>query len=380
MPARRKTSITPLAIIGDGIAGYAMALAFARKGHELQLISSGRGAVPGGVQMAPNTWSALAGLGVREDLEAMATPLMMMRLLSLENGITLVSLPLNDRPGRHFYASMRRARLIETLAKAVEATGRVEILTGTVHRITQKSDHAEAALDDGRAVKAAWLIGADGAAGISRQYVEAGGTPQPQPRRLAFRMVLNKAQAPGLAGRATNVWLGRGGHIVHYPLDGEDINLVVMTSPSSRAVEEAARMLTRQQRLAPAADALEASFAQPLMDWPLLDTWQRGRVILAGDAAHPMPPHLAQGAGQSLIDAAAMVRRLEHISPGDDLQPVFSAWSAERVRQLSGITRDARRAGDLFSLEGPLARVRNIGLHGIGNAVLGRHLDRLWSQ
>jgi len=380
MPARRKTPIIPLAIIGDGIAGYAMALAFARRGHDVRLISAGRGATPGGVQMAPNTWSALAGLGIRQELEALATPLMMMRLLSLEDGMTLVSLPLNDRPERRFYASMRRTRLITTLADAAEATGRIEIMKGSVREIIQKSDHAEAVLNDGATIKAEWLIGADGADGISRQYVEAGGTPPPQPRRLAFRMVLDKAQMPGLSGRATTVWLGKGGHIVHYPLDGEDINLVVMTSPSSRARDAAARMLARQERLAPAADALAESFAQPLMDWPLLDTWQRGRVILAGDAAHPMPPHLAQGAGQSLIDAATMLRRLEHITPGDDLQPVFSAWSAERVRQLGGITREARRAGDLFSLQGPLARIRNIGLHGIGNAVLGRHLDRLWSQ
>jgi salicylate hydroxylase len=380
MPGNHKTPTIPLAIIGDGIAGYAMALAFARNGHDVRLVSSGSRVVPGGVQMAPNTWAALADLDVRGDLEAAATPLMMMRLLSLDTGMTLVSLPLNDRPERHFYASMRRATLIDTLAKAALATGRVEIATSEVQEITQSIGHAEAILTDGNTIRAEWLIGADGATGISRRYVEAGGAPDPQHKRIAFRMVLEKAAMPGLTGRATTVWLGDGGHIVHYPLDQDQINLVVMTTPSSRAEDKAAAMLRQQDRLAPAAEGLKAAFAQALLDRPLLDTWQRGRVILAGDAAHPMPPHLAQGAGQSLIDAAVLSAKLNEQAPGDDLQPVFSAWSAQRIRHLREITLDARRAGDLFSLKGPLARIRNIGLHGIGHAVLGRQLDKLWSH
>jgi salicylate hydroxylase len=380
MPDKQKSQVFPFVVIGDGIAGYAMALALGQNGHDVKLISSGNRAVPGGVQIAPNTWSALSDLGVREELQASATPLMMMRLLSLESGITLVSLPLNDRPERHFYASMRRAKLIEVLAKAALATGRVETMTGEVIKVTQQSDHAQAILEDGTTIKAEWLIGADGAAGVSRQYVEAGDTPLPPHKRQAFRMVLDKAKLPGLTGRATTVWLGDGGHIVHYPLDHDQINLVIMTPPSSRAEEKAAAMLRQQERLAPAAEELKSAFAQPLMDWPLLDTWQRGRVLLAGDAAHPMPPHLGQGAGQSLIDAARLSTRLEERAPGGDLQLIFSAWSAERIRHLRDITRDARRAGDLFSLGGPMARIRNIGLHGIGNAVLGRQLDKLWSH
>jgi len=380
MPARSEKTIHPLAIIGDGIAGYAMALAFAQAGHDVKLIAPGHGTVPGGVQMAPNAWAALDTLGMRKELEDSATPLMMMRLLSLETGMTLVSLPLNDRPERHFYASMRRVRLIDALAAAARRTSRVEIINAAVSQITQKSDHAAAALSDGQTLKAAWLIGADGANGISRSYVEAGGMAPPRQKRLAFRMALPAAQLPGLAGRATTVWLGQGGHIVHYPLDNDEINLVVMTAPSPRAQEKARAMLTRQFRLAPAAAVLDHIQPQPLMDWPFLDTWQRGRVVLAGDAAHPMPPHLAQGASQSLTDAAILARLLNDMGQADDLQPILSIWSARRIGLLRDIMRDARRAGDLFSLDGPLARIRNIGLAGIGAGVLGRHLDRLWSR
>ena len=137
-------------------------------------------------------------------------------------------------------------------------------------------------------------------------------------------------------------------------------------------------MLARQQQLADIAEQMREAKPIALTDQPLLGAWQRGRVVLAGDAAHPMPPHLAQGAGQSLVDAAALLDHLETLE-GDQLQPVLTRWSAERMRVIRRVSRDARRAGDMFALDGPLAKIRNIGLAGVGDIGLGLALDRLWS-
>ena len=133
-----------------------------------------------------------------------------------------------------------------------------------------------------------------------------------------------------------------------------------------------------QQQLADIADQMREVKPIALTDQPLLGAWQRGRVVLAGDAAHPMPPHLAQGAGQSLVDAAALLGHLETLD-GDNLQPVLTRWSAERMRVIRRVSRDARRAGDMFALDGPLAKIRNIGLAGVGDIGLGLALDKLWS-
>ena len=104
--------------------------------------------------------------------------------------------------------------------------------------------------------------------------------------------------------------------------------------------------------------------------------------MLIGDAAHPMPPHLAQGAGQSLIDAAHMMAVFGGMTPSDmnDLQPVFTRWAADRNRQVKRISRDAERAGAIFALDGPLGKLRNLGMASIGGNILVKQLESLWAS
>jgi 2-polyprenyl-6-methoxyphenol hydroxylase-like FAD-dependent oxidoreductase len=46
-----------------------------------------------------------------------------------------------------------------------------------------------------------------------------------------------------------------------------------------------------------------------------LPAWSRGRVVLLGDACHPMTPYMAQGAATSMEDAAVLARCLEGVGP-----------------------------------------------------------------
>ena len=374
MAARHSMQIS---IAGNGIAARAMALAFARKGIAVRIFGDAADTAPGGVQLAPNGWAALAKLGVADIALKAAQPLAMMRLLSLESGASLVTLPLNDRPARTPYCSIARADLADILIEAATATGLVEVTETRLTALTPAEDKISFSLEKGAATDADWLIGCDGQNGLCRQHIEADDPVPRHHRRDALRLVLPKETVPR-GGRATTVWLGRGGHIVHYPLPDGSLNLVAMVKPSPQSAQHAAAMLARQQQLADIAEQMREAKPIALTDQPLLGAWQRGRVVLAGDAAHPMPPHLAQGAGQSLVDAAALLDHLETLE-GDQLQPVLTRWSAERMRVIRRVSRDARRAGDMFALDGPLAKIRNIGLAGVGDIGLGLALDRLWS-
>ena len=95
-----------------------------------------------------------------------------------------------------------------------------------------------------------------------------------------------------------------------------------------------------------------------------------------------MPPHLAQGAGQSLIDAAHMMALAQslNMSPDDDLQVLFTRWAADRNRQVKTIRRNAERAGAIFALDGPLAKLRNFGMASIGGKLLTDQLESLWAE
>ncbi len=67
--------------------------------------------------------------------------------------------------------------------------------------------------------------------------------------------------------------------------------------------------------------------------------WQRGRVFLAGDAAHQQPPFIGQGMCQGLRDVANLAWRIEHVLRGRAGTALFESYGAERgahVRRLTG--------------------------------------------
>ncbi|KAF5962979.1 salicylate hydroxylase [Fusarium bulbicola] len=73
--------------------------------------------------------------------------------------------------------------------------------------------------------------------------------------------------------------------------------------------------------------------------WPLftrqpLETYTQGRIVVIGDAGHPMPPTRAQGASMAIEDAAALGILLSNLDSEDDIYPrleLFSKLRAPRV-------------------------------------------------
>ena len=378
MPASART--TPLAVAGNGIAAEAIALALAAAGKEVTLVGDGGGPSSGGVQLAPNAWTALDRLGAGQEALKKACKLSSLRMMELSSGVCLTDIPLNRTARRSPYASIARSDLVELLARAADRTGRVTRLKTRLAGIERQAGRVGMALGNGRTLSAGWLVGCDGSTGVCRAFVEAEAGRKPLHARSVFRATIPKppAEAVPHGGMATTVWLGRGGHCVHYPLADGSVNMVAVVGASAGSREAALRMIGRQPLLARFADAVDAAPELQLMGHGRLDAWQRGRVILAGDAAHPMPPHLAQGAGQSLVDASSLLEALGQHG-GEDLQPLFTSWSAGRAAAIRGVSRDADRAGMVFSLDGPAAAVRNIGLSTVGGPVLGRLLDRIWN-
>jgi len=73
--------------------------------------------------------------------------------------------------------------------------------------------------------------------------------------------------------------------------------------------------------------------------WPLLEReplplWSRGRIVMLGDACHPMKPHMGQGAGMAIEDAAVLVRALQGF---DDPAEAFERYRAARIARTSRV-------------------------------------------
>ncbi len=102
--------------------------------------------------------------------------------------------------------------------------------------------------------------------------------------------------------------------------------------------------------------------------------WRRGRRVLAGDAAHQMPPFLGQGLGAGLRDVRALAPRLAAVAGGAPLA-TLDAYEAERRPHVEATVRQAVRLGRLVTLPEPWAGVRDAALRlGLRTPGLGRWL------
>ena len=87
--------------------------------------------------------------------------------------------------------------------------------------------------------------------------------------------------------------------------------------------------------------------------------WRQGRVLLAGDAAHQMPPFLGQGLGAGLRDAWALAPLLEAVVHDDAPLATLDAYERQRRPHVEAVVRQAVRLGRLATLGRPLASLRD---------------------
>jgi salicylate hydroxylase len=86
------------------------------------------------------------------------------------------------------------------------------------------------------------------------------------------------------------------------------------------------------------------TFRWALYDREPLPTWTRGRLTLLGDAAHPMLPHLGQGANQSIEDGMALATMLAR-ADRRTAPAALLAYEKLRRERVAEVQRGARQNG-----------------------------------
>ncbi len=84
-----------------------------------------------------------------------------------------------------------------------------------------------------------------------------------------------------------------------------------------------------------------------------VDQWTHGRVMLAGDAAHLMPPFLAQGLCAGLRDGLALSWRLAAILGQGASEDLLDSYGPERREHVVEIIRQAVEVGRLICMIDP---------------------------
>ncbi len=387
-------------IAGGGIGGLAAALASARAGWEVRLYerAGSFGEVGAGVQLGPNVVRCLEAWGLGGPLRAVASFPDRLQVRGAPDGRVLGELDLGAFAGRYgaAYATVHRADLHALLLAAVRGLPAVRLhLDHALAQHTQDRSSVAVRLlrGDGAEVlvESDVLLGADGLRSRVRAALLAEAAVRPA-GHLAYRAVAHQRLLPAaLRSQQVTVWLGPRLHVVHYPLrGGELLNVVAICHGQppqdlehwDHAIHAAELQAVLAGTCAPLQELVRAvpEAGDGWRLWPLLDRaplagpreMAQGLVALLGDAAHPMRPYLAQGAGMAIEDAAELQRALAMDAVEVPLR--LRRYALNRWQRDARVQRHARRNGSIFHATGPLRLARDAALRLLGE----RLLDMPW--
>ncbi len=83
--------------------------------------------------------------------------------------------------------------------------------------------------------------------------------------------------------------------------------------------------------------------------------WRRGRVILAGDAAHQTPPFAGQGMCSGIRDAVNLAWKLAHVLRGEANEALLDTYQTEREPHVRAVTETAIAMGRVVCIADPEA-------------------------
>ena len=377
-----------VAISGGGIGGLAAALAIARSGQQVELFEKATAFTEegAGIQLGPNVTGVFQAWGLLGALRSVAVEPARLQVRSATAGGVLGELRLGDAMAERYgapYLTLHRADLHSVLLQAVQQTDAVLHTDCAVHSFQQTKQVVSVQSSDAAQDFDA-LIGADGLWSNTRQQLLSDGAPS-RTGHLAYRALIKQADLPErLRGQIVTAWLGPKMHAVQYPVrGGEWLNVVVFVhgaAPSDfQNWDHSANTADLMHQLAGCCPALQDT-VQAAPDWRLWVMHDRppmqgahqhaqGRVALLGDAAHPMRPYLAQGAGMGIEDAAELGLALHDLS-SQNVAAALQGYAANRWQRNARVQTRALRNGKIFHATRLVRWGRDVAMKLVGEQLL----------
>jgi len=367
-------AMQPVLIAGGGIGGLAVALGIAQKGIRSILLekASALGEIGAGVQLGPNAFHAFDYLGVGEAARNMAVYVERQRLMDAMTAEEICHVDLGEAFRARFgnpYAVVHRGDLHGVFLKACRDSNLIDLrVSSEVAGYDQDGSSVTAKLASGDRITGSLLIGADGLWSNVRKQVVGDGKPRVS-GHTTYRSVIPTEQMPeDLRWNAATLWAGPKCHLVHYPLSGWKVFNLVVTCHNDAPEPVAGKPVPEDEVMRGFAHIHERALeiirhGTNWKLWVLCDRdptehWVDGRVVLLGDAAHPMLQYFAQGACQAMEDAVC----LSHVlgSHASDHAIALEKYRSLRFPRTAKVQMLSRAIGEhIYHPSGEHARLRN---------------------
>ena len=359
-------------IVGAGIGGLTLALGLLRKGIDVQIVEVADTIkeVGAGISVPPNALKILWRLGLKDELDRLISVPTVGEIRVGETGEAISSTPFGDDMVRRYgapYAQLHRADLQKVLIDSVLAQDAECLSLGTrAVDCRHTANGAEVNVQSngivskisGRAV-----IACDGIRSTIREQLFHNEPPR-FTRHVAWRCLIPTVDLPtSLREHRSVINISHHRQLVHYPLrDGTLLNCVAFVGGSDwrdeswtqpgdvSELQSLFSLFEDRSRAVLSAVPGDACFKWAIYDRDPLDSWCDHNVALLGDAAHPMPPYLGQGAAMAIEDAFVLA---DALAQTDCVADAFASYETQRVERANWALCESRAAGHRFQDANP---------------------------
>ncbi|PPR11295.1 MAG: Salicylate hydroxylase [Alphaproteobacteria bacterium MarineAlpha11_Bin1] len=343
-----------VAIVGGGIGGLFAANALIAQGLEVSVYEQAPelGEIGAGFFLTPNSVRQLERVGLGPSVERWGALVGEGSQYLRQDGSPIAPVQVEDASGWNATYGMHRADMVELLA--------AELHDGIVHcghkaiNFEQDDQHARVIFANGIQIEADIVIAADGIHSELRPFVFPPSTPVFH-GTISYRGLVPRDQLPDWPMDIWLMWAGPKKHFLVFPVrSGEMINYVGFV-PTDEQMRESwsapgdpdtlrAEFADWDPRIEALLQKVDQTFRWALYDREPLPTWTKGRLALLGDAAHPMLPHLGQGANQAMEDGMALAIILSKTEK-ENAAAALTAYENLRRKRVADIVLGARQNG-----------------------------------
>ncbi|HQR09816.1 MAG TPA: FAD-dependent monooxygenase [Casimicrobiaceae bacterium] len=341
-------------IVGGGIGGLFAANALIGQGLRVSVYeqASTLGEVGAGVYVTPNAVRHLERVGLGPAVEQWGARVGPGSYYFRHDGTPIAPVQVSDASGWNATFGMHRADFVDFLAANLPA--------GIVHTgrravgFEQNGGLARVIFSNGASVETDVVVAADGIHSELRPYVFPPSKPVFH-GTICYRGLVPRERLPDWPMDRWQMWAGPSRHFLVFPVrHGTMVNYAGFV-PTDEEMKESwsapgdPEVLRREfdgwdPRVCEVLKQVDKTFRWALYDREPLPTWAKGRLALLGDAAHPMLPHLGQGANQSIEDGMALATILEQVNAAA-VPASLLAYERLRRERVAEIQLGARRNG-----------------------------------